>query len=438
MRTLFLTLLLLIQCFNIQAYVSNTIIPTPALQGTFDRPKAIEITPDGKYAYVANLGPIMTANGSVIVIDIATNTIIPTPALHYAFNNPQALAITPNGQYVYVAAASSGSVMVIRTSDNTILNTPALTGVFGYTSDIAITPDGAYALVLSDTNLVAISTTNNMISQTLSLGALSNPNAIAISMDGNYAYVGQLFATVQVVNLRTNPYQILNTPQFILAFGYIQLLAGTPNGKYFYVTNGSFNSVNVIDAINNTVLSTPNLASGFNNPYGVAITPDNKDAYVVNPGANSVSQINIATNTIIPTPGLTSGFDNPQEIAITPNGMFGYVTNVNDNSVTVFFIGVKSPTNFKACKQKNIFFTQSDYINLLTWSAPTSGNPPVAYNIYRDAALTQLIASVSASCPLQYYDANRNPCVTDNYYIISVDAGGNTSVPAMTTAVNCC
>ena len=50
------------------------------LAGSFSSPDAIAITPDGRYAYVADLF------NQVQVIDIATNTIIPTPKLTGVFS----------------------------------------------------------------------------------------------------------------------------------------------------------------------------------------------------------------------------------------------------------------------------------------------------------------------------------------------------------------
>ena len=59
-----------------------------------------------------------------------------------------------------------------------------------------------------------------------------------------------------------------------------------------------------------------------------------------------------------------------------------------------------------ACKRKNIFLTQTETYNQLTWTAPSTGNPPASYAIYRDAELTELVAIVSAGECLQYNDHN--------------------------------
>jgi hypothetical protein len=85
-----------------------------------------------------------------------------------------------------------------------------------------------------------------------------------------------------------------------------------------------------------------------------------------------------------------------------------------------------------------VFLLQTDYINNITWTAPTTGTTPAAYAIYRDATLTQLVSIVPANGPLQYYDHDRNPNVTYTYYIVSVDANGNQSAPVSVTVTQNC
>jgi fibronectin type 3 domain-containing protein len=81
---------------------------------------------------------------------------------------------------------------------------------------------------------------------------------------------------------------------------------------------------------------------------------------------------------------------------------------------------------------------QTDYINKITWTAPEYGEAPVSYNIYRDPALTELVATIPASGTLQYYDHNRQPNVVYSYYITSVDSSGNQSTAASATVTNLC
>ena len=461
----FFRLLLLVQCFNVHGYVSNTIIPTPGLDGTFSTPLSLAITPDGRFVYVTNLG-----SRTVSVISTASNTIITSIT---GFNDPQSIAITPDGEFVYVANAGTGSVIVIEVASNTIISTPALTGAFGYTAAIAITPNGKYAYVSSDSDVKVIDIATNTIIPTpyligffgdpgtlgdLSLtsvtdvmnylaGSFSSPDAIAITPDGRYAYVADLFNQVQVIDIATNT--IIPTPKLTGVFSppFVQYLSINPNGKYAYVSsaqNGWRGTVSVIDIATNALIKAIGLASAFNFAGGSAVTPDGSAVYVVNPvlhspaGTDGVAVIDTASNTVIAAPGIASGFSNPQKVAITPDGKYAYVTDSSGNSVTVIFIGLNPPLNFMACKRKNIFLTQTEPYNQLTWTAPSTGNPPASYAIYRDAELTELVAIVPAGECLQYNDRKKSPCLDYTYYIVSVDAAGNTSVPAVATTTNCC
>ncbi len=96
------------------------------------------------------------------------------------------------------------------------------------------------------------------------------------------------------------------------------------------------------------------------------------------------------------------------------------------------------PDSVQGCKIQNVFLLQTDFINKITWTTPAYGDAPIAYNIYRDEALTELIATIPANDPLQYYDHNRQPNVVYSYYIVSVDAYGNISTAISVTVTQCC
>jgi len=93
---------------------------------------------------------------------------------------------------------------------------------------------------------------------------------------------------------------------------------------------------------------------------------------------------------------------------------------------------VDPPTNLEGQKRSNRFATQKDLYNLLSWNPPLEGEAPVLYRIYRDN-LSTLIGTVSANAPLRFEDHNRKKGATYTYYITSVNANGNQSVPASIT-----
>lgn len=91
------------------------------------------------------------------------------------------------------------------------------------------------------------------------------------------------------------------------------------------------------------------------------------------------------------------------------------------------------PTHLKGSQKKNRFLSQTDCINVLKWKAPTQGNPPIGYKIYRLPQLKKAIGNVSAFFPLEFKDHNRKKAKTYTYLIIAVDEFGNVSPPASIT-----
>ena len=371
---------------------------------TFNNPDAIAITPDGTTAYVANF-----VGNSVSVIDIATNTVteIVTDLNPATFNEPVAIAITPNGLYAYVVnynpgTNNSGSVSVIdinpssQTYNHVLYTVTDINETFFNPQDLAITPDGTTIYVVNFSGQIQVSIVDvatHTVINSISNGSLSSCYAIAITPDGQTAYVvNQSPRTVAIIDIadRMNP-----------------------------VVEGL-----VTDA-----------GSTISTPYDIVILPNGQAAYVVNNGNYTVSIINTQTNKVTGSMTDLSFYYNPNAMAIEPNGEFGYVTNATGNDVCIIYLeaSIQAPASMLVQCIVNNFLTRTDIINVITWTVPTSGPQPVKYNIYRDAALTQLVVSSSASNPLEYYDYNRAPGATYSYYIVSIDENNNVSAPISKT-----
>lgn len=89
------------------------------------------------------------------------------------------------------------------------------------------------------------------------------------------------------------------------------------------------------------------------------------------------------------------------------------------------------PTHLRGVQKANRFATQTDLINVLTWKAPKTGNAPVEYRIYRNSELTKLVKIVPAHSKNKFKDHNRRRRVLYHYFIVSVDASGQVSEPAI-------
>jgi YVTN family beta-propeller protein len=296
-------------------------------------PYAVAVTPDGKYAYVPN-------GESVAIIDTTTNKVTRTVATQ---NWPTGVAITPDGKYAYVTETNTptnqdGLVSVIDIASNAVTSTITIGGKPN--RGVAITPDGKYAYITNaDGSVRVISTATNVITANITIPSsnvtnansnvtntlepppiitVSGPSlsqAIAITPNGEYAYVATADGRVAVINTTTNTVMVTVT-----IGGNPNAVAITPNGEYAYVTNSS--AVVVINTANYAVTKT---ITGIYSPACIAIAPDGKYAYVTNYFNNSVSVINIAQNMVEQT---VAAGTNPYGIAISPDGQYAYVTNL--------------------------------------------------------------------------------------------------------------
>jgi YVTN family beta-propeller protein len=107
-------------------------------------------------------------------------------------------------------------------------------------------------------------------------------------------------------------------------------VAITPDGKYAYVTDVFGKSVTVIETGLRRKVTTIEEVGSL--PFGIAITPDGKYAYVTDSGSDEVAVISTATKKLVKAIPVGS---EPTGIAISPTGKFAYVANFIDDDVEV-------------------------------------------------------------------------------------------------------
>jgi YVTN family beta-propeller protein len=427
----YLFLFLLSSISSCVASEPNTVIGTVS-NPNFSEPDYLAITPDGTKAYVLN-----TANDSISVVDLTTNTAIGT-VLNPNFSGVRDIAITPDGTKAYVTNFSGGNVSIIDVATDTVTGT--VSGSFGNPTYVAISPDGTKAYVSNvqpfNSRVSVINVSTDTVTGTVT-GTFANPQGIAFTPDGTKAYVANQSDGVSVINVSTN-----TVTQTIAGFTVPFTIVITPDGSKAYVANWGNTTVSVIDVATNTIVKT---ITGFiSTEKNLALTPDGAFLYVVNTFNDRIDIVSVATDTIIGTvndPLMT--FNEIFAMAITRigNSLFGYVTNEVGNSVSIVFLYnlINSPTGFVACKNRDIFLTQIDNFNHLSWeaSAPAT-NAITSYKIYRDASLTQLVATIAASGSLQLNDHNINPNINYTYYIVAIDSAGNVSSSVSITVSERC
>jgi YVTN family beta-propeller protein len=424
-------LVLVLLCVSGHSFATNpnTVIGivTDENPATFNEPSNAAIFPNGQTMYVANY-----ASSTVSIVDLATNTVTGIVTDTGTIHNPYGISFVPNGEIAYVINSSNNSISIIDTATHTV------TGVINTTAAalddplyMAVTAAGTTGYVANgnNANITVVDLTTNATTQNI---VLPNPYStnIIITPDGTHAYVSTYYNGVYILDITNNT---VSGSVASGTFNYPYAMAITADGSKLYVSNFYGNTVSVVDTATNTQtgLVTDLNPATFFYPYGMAISLDGSTLYVTNYGGNSVSVVNIATNAV--TGKVTdlnpATFDGPDTMVITSNGEYGYVPNQGNSSVSIVFIAtpISPPANASGCQSSDIFLLQQDLVNILTWSAPTSGTAPVSYKIYRDAGLTDLVATVPATSALKFVDHNRVANVTYTYYLVSVDSQGDAS-----------
>lgn len=329
-------------------------------------PDDIAITPDNKYAYVANNNNYgIAGQDSVSVFNLHTNTLQQV-IYDNSFNEPFRLTISPDGTNVYVANSNGTTLSIIDTKLNIVVG--IITGFDG-PSGVAITPDGKFAYVnnygapagVGSGNGTTVSVVNlitDTIISTITVGLA--PAALTVSPDGKFVYV------INYVdgNPNTGTMSIIQTSNNTVVDTVLGLfgpfgIALTPNGKYAYVTNfGSNNfapfgtTVSVIELKQaRQIVATIDLGI---QPAGIAIEPSGHFAYVTNyntlyagpnftnltAGGGTVNIIELSTNRVL-SPTIAVG-QSPNAVKVSSNGRFAYVTNFTSNTLNVIQLTSRS------------------------------------------------------------------------------------------------
>ncbi|MCH8305825.1 MAG: choice-of-anchor D domain-containing protein, partial [Candidatus Marinimicrobia bacterium] len=310
--------------WEVTAFASRKVFPNVRPAGLEDEKKAgerIETTEpillEGAldYAYMAE----QTTN-SVLVLDTKTNT---TVTLVPVGSFPHRLEFSPDGDYVWVANKNDNTTSVIRTSDNTVVETITVGNrPFG----MAFSPDGRYVYqaVKWDGNIVVIDTETRNIISTIGLSGGgeggAEPKDIAITPDGNFAYVVSHSGLVWVIDLSSNT--VVQTISGATGGHTIRI---TRDGSRAYFSEGSSDYPNTMRVINLETNTLGDPIGSFEGSEGFDFTPDERYIYVMDRWADQIQKIDTETNLVVAN--FTDNYIyNGYGVAISPDGLYGYAT----------------------------------------------------------------------------------------------------------------
>ncbi|MCL4449092.1 MAG: hypothetical protein M1152_05330 [Actinobacteria bacterium] len=285
-------------------------------------PTDIVVSADGTKAYVANYGQGKGNTVSVIdtATDQVTDTIpIAGPSAPPAGPVGLALSLSPNAQYLYVTDSSNATVSVVSTATNTVVTTIKVPGIpilmtespdgkWLYVSDIVVVP--VIGVGPTPGNIAVISTSNSTscvlytVCRTLTSPNIYSPEGSAISSDGSTLYVANTSqngtsGSLDIINTTTGQISSVSLPSPAYT------VALSPNGNYAYVPEFSDNAVAVINTTTDSIITTITGSANnvLDNPFDIVVGPLGDHAWVTNPANSTVSELNLTTDKVIATIG---------------------------------------------------------------------------------------------------------------------------------------
>lgn len=364
-------------------------------------PKGVTVNPANTFVFVANQNLNNQPNDdSISIISTANNTELSTRVQLPAGSQPLGMDITPDGNRLYVAYNGPGQTTVAvydLTTFNSTSNPADISLVTNVTvgtqpHTIAITADGQYAYVTNQEsdNVSVIRTSDNVVTATIAVGDF--PKGIAFTgCDNGLIYVsntgtGDLGNTVSAIDVATNT-----------VFATITVgtgprgIAFNPTGRYAYVANQVSDTVSVIDTTSHTVIDTIAVGDG---PNAVSVNKAGTLVYVANQGTSDISVINTAApdfNVVATVPAGTNPFPTGDFVAFVGVNNLAYLPNQNSDNVSVIrfptvvtstatlssgtgdIVVGTSATNVTANTSGagNVYLTASSAVNL---GASTAGN----------------------------------------------------------------
>ncbi len=169
-------------------------IPTNTIVGTIDglqQPGMIEISSDGKKAYVSKSATATGNNNEIYFINTESMTLEETFLLPET-GLPHGMAISSDDNFLYVANMTKDKISIIDLTTNEFLDNINLSNIFEHEPmHLYISPDDKYlyACCRMSSKLLIINTETKSVITTQTLDIQDHPMQAAISEDGLTIYV---------------------------------------------------------------------------------------------------------------------------------------------------------------------------------------------------------------------------------------------------------
>lgn len=267
-------------------------------------PHNVQVSPDGKVAWVTNDGEPGQADDA---------------AAHQGMSKGD-----------HNAMAKTGAVWVIDTSRDTVI---AKVSVGTHPAHVVVSPDGRFTYVTNggDNTVSVIDASVHRVVATIPVGEF--PHGLRVSPDGRQVYVANLKGgSVSVIDA-VGRKEVAQIPS---GKGPAQV-GFTPDGRLAFVSLSEEDAVAVIDPATHKVIRKVGVGTV---PIQLYATPDSRTLLVANQGTrkrpgSTVSMIDLESFKVAKAVATGAG---SHGVAVDRGGRYAYVTNTYANSVSVLDI----------------------------------------------------------------------------------------------------
>jgi YVTN family beta-propeller protein len=292
-----------------------------------------------------------------------------------------AAASASAAQLAVVGERDTDHVSFVNAATNKLVGGPVEAGD-GPTS-VAITPDGKYAFVtdvFGESVSVVETGLRRKVATIEEVG--EEPFGIAITPDGKYAYVTDR-ASDEVAVISTQTRKLVESIPIPVGAEPTGI-AISPTGKFAYIADRGTDQVEAISTEAMAVIGQPiKVGDG---PMGIEFGSGGT-AYVVDGLGKEVSAINTATGKVTGIP-LSKESGPPRGISISPDGSKAYVVGTETGPISVIDTGTKAVTEIKvegepqevafAANGKTVYVTENEPQQVQTINVETgkvAGSP---------------------------------------------------------------
>jgi YVTN family beta-propeller protein len=281
----------------IDASSGNVLATLPTGEG----PHEVAASNDGKWALVSNYGVRGKPGNTITVIDIGKLAVARTIELHED-QRPHGMKFLPGDSLVAVTSETSKSIILIDVRSGALVKRLPTNGRATHMLGVSATGDRIAAGNIADNTISIVSPMS--VDEPKVIPVAHQPEGIAITPDGNFAWVGSnRDSIVLVVDTRSGV-----ATDTLRGFGLPYRLAVSPDGRRAVITDPVNATIRIVDAdtrrqrfaidVPRDSLVATAEAPGSPSPEGVVISRDSKWAFVTLQGRNRVVTVDLERGVI--------------------------------------------------------------------------------------------------------------------------------------------